>query len=78
MAERVRMAVDDMAASGAAVQFLHSTFVPEDESGMCVFSSSARALVEEIYRRAGVNFERILNVLEIETGAASGAANAES
>jgi hypothetical protein len=68
MAERVRVAVDDMAGSGAVVQFLHSTFVPEEESALCVFSSSAQALVEEVYRRAGVNFERILSVLEMETG----------
>jgi hypothetical protein len=68
IAERLRVAVDDMAASGAAVQFLHSTFVPEEESALCVFLSSTQAQVEDVYRRAGVNFERILSVLEIETG----------
>jgi hypothetical protein len=68
IAERVRVAVDDMAGSGAAVQFLHSTFVPEEESALCVFLSSAPELVEEAYRRAGVNFDRIIRVLEIETG----------
>jgi hypothetical protein len=78
MAARVRVAVDDMAGTGAAVQFLHSTFVPEDESGLCVFSSSSQALVEEIYRRAGVNFERILSVLEIETGAPAAPPTAQS
>jgi len=57
-----------MAASGVAVQFLHSTFVPEEESALCVFLSSTQAQVEDVYRRAGVNFERILSVLEIETG----------
>ena len=67
IAERVRVAVDEMAGAGAAVQLLHSTFVPEEESALCVFLSSAPALVEEVYRRAGVNFERILSVLEIET-----------
>ena len=68
VAERVRVAVDDMAGSGSAVQFLHSTFVPEEESALCVFLSSTQAQVEDVYRRAGVNFERILSVLEIETG----------
>jgi hypothetical protein len=68
MAERVRVAVDDLARSGAVVQFLHSTFVPEEESALCVFLSSAQALFEEVYRRAGVDFERILSVLELETG----------
>jgi hypothetical protein len=33
-----------------------------------VFLSSAQALVEEVYRRAGVDFERILSVLEMGTG----------
>jgi hypothetical protein len=30
--------------------------------------SSTQVLVEEVYRRAGVNFERILGALEIDTG----------
>ena len=68
IAERVRAAVDDMAGSGAEVRLLHSTFVPEEESALCVFASSGQALVEEAYRRAGVSFERVLSVLEIEAG----------
>jgi hypothetical protein len=78
IAERVRAAVDDMAGSGAPVLFLHSTFVPEEESALCVFLSSTQAVVEEVYRRAGVNFERILSVLEIETGEPSGPPTTES
>jgi hypothetical protein len=65
--ERVRTAAEDMSGLGATVQFLHSTFVPEDESALCVFLSLTQALVEEVYQRAGVEFERILSVLEIET-----------
>jgi hypothetical protein len=68
IAERVRTAVDDIAGSGAPLRLLHSTFVPEDGSAFCVFASSEQDLVEEAYRRAGVSFERILSVLEIETG----------
>ncbi len=68
MAERVRVAVDDVAGAGADVRLLHSTFVPEEESALFVFSSSTQALVEEVYRRAGVDFERIVSVLEIGTG----------
>ena len=68
IAERVRAAVDDMASSGVPLRLLHSTFVPADESALCVFASSGQALVEEAYRRAGVSFERILSVLEVETG----------
>ena len=66
--ERLRVAMDDMARSGAEVRLLHSTFVPVDESALCVFLCSGQEDVEEAYRRAGVNFERILSVLEIEIG----------
>jgi Protein of unknown function (DUF4242) len=65
---RVRAAVDNLAGSGAPLRFLHSTFVPEEESALCVFSSPAAGLVEQAYRRAGVSFERILSVLEIAPG----------
>ena len=44
----------------AALRLLHSTFVPEQESALCVFSSSGPGLVEEAYQRAGIGFERIL------------------
>ncbi|HTW09534.1 MAG TPA: nickel-binding protein [Acidimicrobiales bacterium] len=67
IAKRVRAAVDDMARSGASLRLLNSTFIPEDESAFCVFASSGQDLVEEAYQRAGVSFERILSVLEIET-----------
>lgn len=65
---RVRAAVDDLAGSGAPLRFLHSTFVPEEESALCVFSSAVPGLVEQAYRQAGVSFERILSVLEIAPG----------
>jgi hypothetical protein len=65
---RVRAAVDDMAGSGLPLRFLRSTFVPEQESALCVFSSSGPRLVEQAYLRAGIGFERIVKVLEIDVG----------
>jgi hypothetical protein len=64
--DRVRAVVDDMARTAEPVRFLHSTFVPEDESAFCVFSSPSRELVEEAYKQAGVPFERVLLALELE------------
>ena len=68
MVARVRAIVDEMAGAGAPLRFLHSTFVPEQESALCVFSSAGPGLVEQVYRRAGIGFEQLLNVLEIDDG----------
>lgn len=64
-AQRVRDAAHEMAAGGAPLRFLHSTFVPEDESSFCVFQSTSGDLVIEAYRRAGVGFERIVHALDM-------------
>jgi hypothetical protein len=63
---RLRAAVEQLASAGAAVHLLHATFVPEEGSAFCVFSCSSPGLVEEAYKRAGIAFERMLNVVEIE------------
>lgn len=65
-ADRVRAAAEAMALAAAPVHFLHSTLVPEDESAFCVFSAASAELVEEAYRHAGVEFERIVDALELE------------
>ena len=63
-AERVRSSAAELARSGAAVRYLHSTLVPEDEAGFCVLAAESRALVEEAYARAGVKFERMVDAVE--------------
>jgi hypothetical protein len=60
---RVRACAEAM--SGAPIALLHSTLVPEDETGFCVFSAASRGLVEEAYRLAGVSFERIVVALDV-------------
>jgi Protein of unknown function (DUF4242) len=64
MAARVRAAVDEIAGSGAPLRFLHSTFVPGEGSALCVFSSPVPALIEAAYRRAGVDFDRVVDAVE--------------
>jgi len=61
---RVRAAVEEMAKSGAPLRFLHSTFVPAEGSALCVFSCPVPALVEAAYRRAGVDFDRVVGAVE--------------
>ena len=64
-AERVRTSAEAMATADARIRFLHATFVPEDEAAFCVLSAESPELVEEAYRRAGVEFERIVDALEL-------------
>jgi hypothetical protein len=64
-AERVRAAAEAMESEGRKVRYLHSTFVPDDESAFCVFAAEARADVGEAYARAGVAFERLLPAVEM-------------
>ena len=67
-AERVRASTEAMAADGTEIRFLHSTLVPDDEAGFCVFAAPSHWLVAEAYRRAGVSYERILDALDMNGG----------
>lgn len=62
---RVRAAAEAMAHEGRRVRYLHSTFVPGDESAYCVFEAESGAEVDEAYARAGVEFERLLPAVEM-------------
>ena len=48
---------------------MHSTLVADEESAFCVFEAESAAAVEEAYARAEVPFERVLDALQIRTGA---------
>lgn len=63
-ARRVADAVGSLSAKGRAIEFLHYTVVPEEGSAFCVVAASDVALVEEAYRLAGVEFERLVRAVE--------------
>lgn len=65
-AERVRACAGELASTGAEIEFLHSTLVPEDEAAFCVFAAASPKLVEEAYERADVPFERIVDAYEMD------------
>lgn len=69
---RVRTSAEAMAGADGAIALLHSTLIPEDETGFCVFSAASRGSVEEAYRLAGVSFERIVEALELLRDAGAG------
>ena len=64
-AERVRTTAAAMTRGGVPIRCLHSTMVPVDEAAFCVFTAASADLIEQLYARAGVRFERIVAALEI-------------
>lgn len=64
-AERVRATAGTMARGGTPIRHLRSIVVPVDEAVFCVFDAASMDLIEQLYDRAGVRFDRIVDALEI-------------
>lgn len=62
---RLRRMSRAMARSGLPIRYLHSTMVPVDEAAFCVFAAASSELIEQLYARAGVPFDRIVAALEV-------------
>jgi hypothetical protein len=63
---RVASSVLVMAARGAQIWFLHSTFVPGDEAALAVLVAESEGLVHEAYRAAGVSCDRVIEAVDSE------------
>src|SRR5262245_1988845 len=64
-AQRVRLTAREMAHGGTPIRYLHSIMVPADEAAFCVFDAASLELVEQLYARAGIVFDRIVVALEV-------------
>ena len=64
-AEHVRATAEAMANDGAPIRCLHSILVPTDEAAFCLFDAASSEVIEQLYLRAGVRFDRIVHALEI-------------
>ena len=62
--ELVRATAAAMAESGASIRFLRAIIVPGDEAAFCLFDAASMEVVEQLYHRAGVRFDRIVDALE--------------
>lgn len=62
--ERARCAADELVGEGAAIRFLRSIFVPEDEMCVLHYDASSRELAVEAARRAGLTSDRVVEMLE--------------
>ena len=56
---RAIAAVAEMEASGQAIRYLHSIFIPDDEVCLLLFEAGSAEIVSEAARRAGLDPERI-------------------
>ena len=62
---RLRSTSAAMVRGGVAIRCLHSTMVPADEAAFCVFAAGSSELIEQLYHRAGITFDRIVVSLEV-------------
>ena len=61
---RAQSAADELAGEGAAIRFLRSILVPEDEMCVLHYDASSRELAVEAARRAGLTSDRVVEMLE--------------
>jgi hypothetical protein len=62
--ERAQRAADELAAEGAAIRFLRSILVPEDEMCVLHYDAPSGELAIEAARRAGMTSDRVVEMLE--------------
>jgi hypothetical protein len=68
---RMRAAADELARAGAALRFVESIFVPEDEMCLLVYEADTPELVREASLRAGIACERVLEARGSEESSAN-------
>jgi hypothetical protein len=63
--DRVRATARAMARGGVPIRYLRSILVPADEAAFSVFAAGSTELIEQLYARAGVRFDRIIAAVEM-------------
>lgn len=64
-AGRAREAAKLLAGEERRIRFLRSTFVPDDELCFLLFEAESQALVAQAAERAAIEYERILEAVEV-------------
>ena len=59
-AERARVAAEQLRREGAAVRYVRSIFVPEDETCFLLYEANSVEDVEEAARRAALPLDRVV------------------
>lgn len=61
---RVRRAARAASLRGTPVSYLHSIFIPDDESCFHLFEAPSPEAIVEVSRQAALDYDRIVEVLE--------------
>ena len=69
--DRLRRATESLAAEGAPVRHLRSTFLPGDELCLHLFEAESAATVEEASRRAAIEPARVVQAYTHAPGGAT-------
>jgi len=65
IASRAGASAEMMLSEGVPVRYLGSTLIPQDQICFCLFEGPSVEAVEEVNRRAGLTFERVLEAFSI-------------
>lgn len=64
---RVHQAAQDLIGEGSEISCLSAFFIPDDEVAFCLFDAASIETVDEACRLAELPFDRILQVVQIDT-----------
>jgi hypothetical protein len=67
-AGRAASATTEMSDEGRPIRYVRSAFLPTEESVFCLFEGPDEDSVREANDRAGVPFDRVLEVIVLEGG----------
>ena len=62
---RAKQAAEQLSAGGTTVRYLHSTFLPQDETCLCLFEAGSAHAVAEANEAAGLPYERISEAIHL-------------
>ena len=62
---RVMLAAAEMRSDGLTVQYVGSTFAPDDECCFCLFDGPSLAAIRQLNERADFAFARIVPVIRV-------------
>ena len=64
LALRARRGAQEVTGSGTSVRFVRGVLVPDDEVCLLQFEATSSEVVETVARRAGIQYERVIEVSE--------------
>lgn len=64
-AGRLRSVAAAMASDGTPIRYHRAILMPSDEAAFCMIEAASMDVVAQLYSRAGITFDRIVDALEI-------------